>query len=658
VKTTNIGILAHVDAGKTSLTERLLYAAGVIDRVGSVDRGDTQTDSHELERQRGITIRSAVVSFTVGDVKVNLIDTPGHPDFISEVERALSVLDGVVIVLSAVEGVQAQTRVLMRTLVTMGMPVILFVNKIDRMGARYGDLLDSIRSELTPAVIPMSRVDGLGTPQARAGLRRVGDEDFATELAETLAEHDDTFLARYLDDDATLTEQDYAAELARQTRAAQLYPVFFGSAVTGAGITGLVDGITSYFPLNDGQAQGPLRGTVFTIERGWAGEKVAYVRLHSGRLKARATITFYRHGRHGAATKLTGRTTVVEVFDRGTGVVEAEAFAGEIAKVWGLKGIQIGDQLGTAEGLGGQHLFTPPSLETLVRATRPGAMPELYKALQQLADQDPFINIRKNDEEREISVSLYGEVQKEVIKAILAEDYKLDVVFEGTRIICVEKPVGIGEAAEEIDYKSKTFFWATVGLRVEPGEPDSGIVFRRSVELGSLPHAFHKAIEETVRSTLQQGLYGWEVLDILVTLTHTGYASPVSTAGDFRKLTPLVLMNALKKAGTTVFEPVNQFELQVPIDNTSAVLTTLVECGATPETPTARGATYVIEGTIPARTVQEFEQKLPGLSQGEGILLTRFHSYRPVTGPTPTRRRTDNNPLDSRQYLLHALGRI
>ncbi|MGH3869116.1 MAG: hypothetical protein ACRDQ4_23980 [Pseudonocardiaceae bacterium] len=143
-----------------------------------------------------------------------------------------------------------------------------------------------------------------------------------------------------------------------------------------------------------------------------------------------------------------------------------------------------------------------------------------------------------------------------------------------------------------------------------------------------------------------------------MTLTHTGYASPVSAAGDFRKLTQLVLMSALKQAGTTVFEPVNQFELEVPIDATSAVLTNLVACGATPQTPAARDATYVIEGTIPARTVPEFGQKLPGLSQGEGIVLTRFHSFRPVTGPTPTRRRTDNNPLDGRQYLLHALGRI
>ncbi len=655
----NIGILAHVDAGKTSLTERLLYTAGAIDRIGSVDRGDTQTDSHELERQRGITIRSAVVSFTVGDVRVNLIDTPGHPDFVSEVERALSVLDGVVLVVSAVEGVQAQTRLLMRTLVKMRMPVILFVNKVDRPGARYADLLESIRSGLTPDVVTMSRVTGLGTPQAEAVPRRIEDEDkdFATELGEALAEHDDAFLARYLEGPAP-APRDYTAELARQVRTARLYPVFFGSAVSGTGIDGLVDGITSLFPTVTPEGSGGLHGTVFKIERGWAGEKVAYARLHSGSLKARTKVDFYRQDLHGRVTELTGRTTAVELFDHGTAVVDGEALAGDIARIRGLKDIRIGDRLGTAEGLSSQHLFAPPSLETVVRATEPGATAQLYQALLQLADQDPFINVRKDDEEQEVSVSLYGEVQKEVIKATLAEEYNLDVVFEGTRTICVEKPVGVGEAVEEIDYKSKTFFWATIGLRVEPGEPDCGVVFRRSVELGSLPHAFHKAIEEAVRSTLHQGLYGWEVLDILVTLTHTGFASPVSAAGDFRKLTPLVLMNALKQAGTRVSEPVNAFELEVPDHCTSAVLTGLLECGALPGTPTARGRTCLIEGTIPARNVRDFEQQLPGLSQGEGILLVRFHEFRPVTGSPPVRRRTGINPLDAKEYMLHVLGRI
>src|ERR671915_2203047 len=163
MRTLNLGILAHVDAGKTSLTERLLYAAGVIDEIGSVDDGSTQTDTLALERQRGITIKTAVASFALDGVTVNLIDTPGHPDFIAEVERVLNVLDGAVLVVSAVEGVQAQTRVLMRTLRRLGIPSLVFVNKVDRNGARYGDLLRSIASRLTPAIIPMGSASGLGT---------------------------------------------------------------------------------------------------------------------------------------------------------------------------------------------------------------------------------------------------------------------------------------------------------------------------------------------------------------------------------------------------------------------------------------------------------------------------------------------------------------
>ena len=204
MKTLNLGIVAHVDAGKTSLTERLLYNAGVISEIGRVDDGSTQTDTLALERQRGITIKSAVVSFAIGDITVNLIDTPGHPDFIAEVERVLSVLDGAVLVLSAVEGVQAQTRVLMRTLRRLSIPTLVFVNKIDRGGARYQPVLDRIAGTLTGAIIPMGSAHGLGTRDA--GFVPYGEDDtgFTAGLADLLADHDDEFLAAYVSDEAVL----------------------------------------------------------------------------------------------------------------------------------------------------------------------------------------------------------------------------------------------------------------------------------------------------------------------------------------------------------------------------------------------------------------------------------------------------------------------
>src|SRR6266567_6360218 len=186
MKYLNLGILAHVDAGKTSLTERLLYAAGVIDEIGSVDDGTTQTDSLVLERERGITIRAAVVSFAIEDVTVNLIDTPGHPDFIAEVERVLNVLDGAVLVVSAVEGVQSQTRVLMRTLQRLRVPMLIFVNKIDRPGAAYERTLQAISDRLTPAVIAMGSTHGLGTRAAAFTPFRSADAAFSANLAAVL----------------------------------------------------------------------------------------------------------------------------------------------------------------------------------------------------------------------------------------------------------------------------------------------------------------------------------------------------------------------------------------------------------------------------------------------------------------------------------------
>ena len=292
MKTLNLGILAHVDAGKTSLTERLLHHAGVIDAVGSVDDGSTRTDSLALERQRGITIKSAVASFALGDVTVNLIDTPGHPDFIAEVERVLNVLDGAVLVVSAVEGVQAQTRVLMRTLQRLRIPTLLFVNKTDRAGAAYERVLHGIATKLTPAALSLTAAHSLGTPEARSEPYGPGDDGFTARLLGLLADHDDALLAAYVDDERSLPYARLRAELAAQTRDARVHPVFSGSAITGAGVPALAAGIAELLPAAEGDAHGPVSGTVFKVERGPAGEQIAYVRMFTGTVRIRDRLPF------------------------------------------------------------------------------------------------------------------------------------------------------------------------------------------------------------------------------------------------------------------------------------------------------------------------------------------------------------------------------
>jgi ribosomal protection tetracycline resistance protein len=290
-------------------------------------------------------------------------------------------------------------------------------------------------------------------------------------------------------------------------------------------------------------------------------------------------------------------------------------------------------------------------------------------ALSQLAEQDPLIDLRQDDLRQELLVSLYGEVQKEVIQATLADEFGIGVDFSETTTICIERPVGTGAAVEFL-HKDPNPFLATIGLRVDPAAAGSGVRFQIEAELGSMPLAFFRAVEATVRQTLRQGLYGWEVTDCDVAMTHSGYLgkhslghqpfskSLSSTGEDFRNLTPLVLMCALQRAGTRVHEPIHRFNLEIPAGTVGVVVPLLGRLGAVPHTSTIRGASALLDGEVPAARVHDLEQQLPALTRGEGVAESAFDHYRPVRGTPPARPRTDHNPLDRKAYLLQVQRRV
>ncbi|ONK15977.1 TetM/TetW/TetO/TetS family tetracycline resistance ribosomal protection protein [Streptomyces sp. MP131-18] len=659
-KTLNLGILAHVDAGKTSLTERLLFDHGAIASLGSVDTGSTQTDSGDLERERGITIRSAVAAFGVGDLQVNLVDTPGHPDFIAEVERALAVLDGAVLVLSAVEGVQAQTRVLMRSLRNLRLPTLLFVNKIDRAGARPEGLLADIRQKLAPHLVPMSAVRHAGTAAARSLPRPPERRDVREQAAEVLAEHDDAVLAGLVEGDVPRAGE-VRRLLAAQTAAGLVHPVWFGSALTGTGVGDLVAGITAFLPRPAARREAPARGTVFAVERAGGGEKVALVRMFSGEVRERERLTFRRREPGGATTEFSGRVTRLDVVAApGTGRREAgggRLAAGSIGRLRGLSRVRVGDRLGEhgqGNDQGGAH-FAPPGLESAVRPRQAGQEAALHAALADLADEDPLIRTRPAGNGA-TSVLLYGAVQQEVIAERIRRSHGIDPVFEKIRPVYVERPVGVGEASQDLGPGTDEF-WATVGLRVEPAPFGSGVAFRRQVEWGALPRAFHRAIEEAALRTLHQGLHGWEVTDCTVTLFRVGYLAPASVAADFRGLTPVILLRALRAAGSRVFEPCQSVEIEIPPDTLGGVVGFLAALGAETTGTTGRGASWVVGAQVPTRLVQDLTAALPGLTHGEGALWSRGGRDRPVRGTPPRRERFDGNPLNYEEYLRYLADR-
>lgn len=657
----NLGIVAHVDAGKTSLTERFLYEVGITRQLGSVNAGTTRTDSMEQERRRGITIKAAVVSFDIGGVTVNLIDTPGHPDFIAEVERSLAVLDGAVLVVSAVEGVQAQTHVLYRALKRLGIPCLIFVNKIDRIGADPDRVLVELEQKLHLRPLAMGRVDDPGTRSATFRPYSLSEDDFAEYLAAGLAEGNENVLDKLTDASSVDVDQLWG-ELRRQTVELVACPVFFGSAITGSGVDRIMAAIVDLLPrtADDGEDSAnsdngdagnggdndnaELSAAVFKIDRGRASEKIVYVRIFSGELTVRSRVN---------CGERSERISAIRVFDKGSIVARDVAKAGQIAQVWGLNHARIGDNLGTATSRLAPG-FAPPTMEAAVVPQNPGEKGEVHAALVELSDADPLISVRQDDD-GVTYVSLFGEVQKEVIRDTLALEFGLTIDFAETTTLYTERLTGEGFFFEEAFTPSNPFT-ATIGVRITPAPPESGVTYRIEAEYGLMPPSFHAAAEEAIHETLRQGLHGWPVTDCVVTLVRAGRPSG-GTASDVRHLTPLVVAAALQEAGTVMCEPISRFRLEIPLAALTPVLGKLGRLRAIPDAPVIDGDVAVVEGDIPAGDVNALQAVLPGLTSGEGVLEAEFGSYRPMSPQPAPRQRKAINPFNRREYLMQ-LNRV
>ena len=653
MQTLNLGILAHVDAGKTSLTERLLHAAGVIDEVGSVDDGSTQTDSLALERQRGITIKSAVVSFAVDDVTVNLIDTPGHPDFIAEVERVLGVLDGAVLVVSAVEGVQAQTRVLMRTLRRLRIPTLIFVNKIDRRGARYdGVAARRSRDEADPGGRRRWARPTTSAPATRAlhAVRR-GDAGLHRRGWPTCSPSTTT---RCSPRTSTTRRRSPTTGCARRwprrpggrscTRCSSARPI------TGAGVDAADRRHhASCCPPPTGDADGPVSGTVFKVERGPAGEKIAYVRMFSGTRAHPGPAALRADGREGEG-KVTGDQRLRR---RRSDVRRAVVGAGRIGRLWGLGERPDRRRDRRRRGRSAGAAATSPR-----RPWRPSSSPcraadrgALHVALAQLAEQDPLIDLRQDDLRRRCPSRSTARCRRRSSRRRWPTSTASRSRFRETTTICIERPAGTGAAVEIIDTDPNPFL-ATVGLRVEPG-PDRqrrGVPAGGRARLDAATRSCGRS-RRPCRETLRQGLHGWQVTDCVVTMTHSGYWPRQSHAhGDVRQ-------EHVEHGGRLPQADAAGADGRAAAGRHARCASRCTASGwrsrPTPSAPVAAGArpaarrpagpgdarraSYVLEGEIPAARVHELEQLLPALTRGEGVLESRLRPLPPGQRPAPDR---------------------
>lgn len=533
MKIINIGILAHVDAGKTTLTESLLYTSGAILELGSVDKGTTRTDTMFLERQRGITIQAAVTSFNWNDYKINIVDTPGHTDFITEVYRSLSVLDGAILVISAKDGVQAQTRILFHALQKMNIPTIIFINKIDQDGINLNNIYQNIKEKLSNDIIVMQNV----TLTPEISIKNIIDlDDWDPVISKN-----DKLLEKYIAGEK-LTIQELTYEEYRCVKKGSLFPIYHGSARNNIGTQQLIEAISNLFCPEMNENDSELCGRVFKIEYTDHKQRLVYLRLYSGTLHLRDTIIL--------PEKKKVKLTEIYIPSNGEMIQTKTVCSGDIFIIPNNT-LRLNDIIGNEKLLPCNvwNDKTVPILRTRIEPIKIEEREKLLDALTEIADTDPLLRYYVDTITHEIIISFLGTVQLEVICSLLIEKYHINIRIEDPTVIYLEKPLQKADYTIHIEVPPNPF-WASIGLSITPLPIGSGIQYESKVSLGYLNQSFQNAVREGINYGLEQGLYGWEVTDCKICFEYGVYYSPVSTPSDFRFLAPIVLEQALKKAGT------------------------------------------------------------------------------------------------------------
>ena len=590
----SVGILAHVDAGKTTLSEGILYLTGQIRKLGRVDHGDAFLDTYTLERSRGITIFSKQANFALGDKQVTLLDTPGHVDFSADMERTLQVLDYAILVVSGADGVQGHTRTLWNLLARYQVPTFIFINKMDQDGTDRQDRLAELKRKLSGECVDFTE----------AG------EEFLEELSMC----DETVMESYLENGEITTDQ-----IQTLIRERKVFPCYFGSALKLEGVQELLDGLEKYMdgPVSGTHAEEAFGAKVYKISRDSQGSRLTHMKITNGVLKVKEILEYMAE-----EEPLQEKVNQIRIYSGDKYEMVQEAEKGCICAVTGLTRTYPG------QGLGMQQSSSAPILEPVLnyRVELPEGC-DVHRMLQnfrQLEEEDPMLRVVWNEEAGEIQVQLMGEVQTEILQSLVKERFDVDISFGSGNIVYKET---IKNTVEGVGHFEPLRHYAEVHLILEPGEPGSGISIDTICSEDVLDRNWQRLILTHLEEREHKGvLIGAPITDMKITLL-TGRAHIKHTeGGDFRHR---AVRQGLRKAKSQLLEPYYEFRLEVPSEQVGRSMTDIQKMLGEFDPPKTEGEMTVLTGSAPVVTMRDYQKEVISYTSGRGRLSCTLKGYYP-----------------------------
>lgn len=581
-----IGILAHVDSGKTTLSESLLFEAGAIKKMGRVDSRDAFLDNNEVERERGITIYSKNARFTVGDTEFILIDTPGHVDFSTEMERALSVLDVAILLVSGSSGVQPHTKTLWSLLKNYEIPTLIFVNKMDMEGTNPETLLSEIKTKLSSAAVDFSYIDD-------------------AERLEEIASNDEKLMEEYLDkeslDDALIKEA---------IRSRSIFPVFFGSALKMQGITELFDGLKRYMPSPvNGNPEDEFGAVVYKIRKDSSGKRETFLKITSGSLKVKDML-------------MDEKVNEIRIYSGENYKTVQEVSGGEICALAGISDSKNGMVYGCAKNTKAPVLS--PAISYAVRYPKAIDRNVMFSILRELEEEDPSLNVEYNEDTKELFVSLMGDVQTEVLKRVLSDRYNIAADFTDGKV-CYKETVSA--MVEGVGHFEPLRHYAEAHIKIEPLERNAGIEYALDVSEDILSRNWQRLILTHLKEKEHRGvLLGAPLTDVKYTLVAGKAHLKHTEGGDFRQATYRAirqgLMTLLTMNETLLLEPFYNYSLVLPTEYTGRAMTDISSMSGTVTISEAdhEESITVLTGRAPVSTMNGYTKEVAAYSKGLGIL--------------------------------------